>query len=96
MGLSLDRKDNGGDYTPLNCRWVTRSEQNSNRRNNVVLEFQGQSLNIAQWAVKTGLLFDVIQQRIKYGKWSIDRALTEQVNIKKARGHNPIGWRREK
>jgi hypothetical protein len=31
-GVTLDRKDVNGDYTPDNCRWATNVEQRANRR----------------------------------------------------------------
>ena len=31
-GLSIDRTDNEGHYTPDNCKWSTTQEQNLNQR----------------------------------------------------------------
>jgi hypothetical protein len=35
-GTTLDRINNNGNYEPGNCRWANVSQQNYNKRNNVV------------------------------------------------------------
>lgn len=40
-GLQLDRADNSGDYSLLNCQWVTRSQNCRNTRENIIVTFRG-------------------------------------------------------
>lgn len=74
----IDRRDNSKGYSPDNCYWATVPEQSRNRRSNVILEFQGESLCLTDWAHRKGMKRATLEARLKKG-WDIGRALTTPV-----------------
>ena len=62
-GMTLDRIDTNGDYTPENCRWLTRSEQQKNRRNSRVIEHQGARRTLREWADALGIKHSTLKGR---------------------------------
>ena len=78
-GLTLDRIDVDGDYTPSNCRWATIAEQNNNQRKSRIVTYNGKSQTIGEWAKETGLNYQTIRHRIDVQLWSAEKALTTRT-----------------
>ena len=79
---SIDRTDNDGDYSPENCRWVTRNEQQSNKRNNHLITLRGRTMTQSAWSRKQNIPVDTLHLRLKRG-WSAEEALMTKVGEKR-------------
>ena len=77
-GGMIERIDNDGPYSASNCKWVSRSDQNRNKRNNHFITANGETMIIGDWARRLGCNPSAINYRIKNGM-SPEEAVTKPI-----------------
>jgi hypothetical protein len=66
-GLTLDRKNVNGNYTPENCRWVSMKTQGRNKRNNQIINTQWGRITISEASEISGIGVTTLCYRLAAG-----------------------------
>jgi hypothetical protein len=76
-GLTIDRIDFNGHYSPENCRWVDMAAQARNTRRSVLITAFGETKNLIDWAQDSRCSVDreTISFRMRKGE-SAESAIT--------------------
>ncbi len=65
---SVDRIDVNGPYSPENCRWASAKTQSRNKRNNRIVEFNGEFITLSEACEKAGVNYRSALYRMNVGK----------------------------
>lgn len=79
---SVDRMKNDLGYSPDNCRWATRSEQARNRRSSKMLEYNGETKTMADWAESFDIPYRLMKTRVRHG-WPMEKIATQPARQRK-------------
>lgn len=79
--LTIDRIEVNGNYEPNNCRWLTRGEQQNNKRDTHRFNINGEILTIRDVSERYNIDLELIRHRISAG-YTIEEILANETKNK--------------
>ncbi len=76
INYSIERIDFNGNYEPINCKWILKTEQTKNKRNNIFVILDSKKLCLSEACRKLNINY--IQTLYKYRK---NKYLPENLKI---------------
>lgn len=65
LGMTIERRDNDGDYTKENCVWATRAQQARNKSGVRKVSVRGLSMCVVDWAAYLGTTTSILYWRAR-------------------------------
>lgn len=76
---TIGRIDSSTNYTPENCRWETRKQQNRNHCRNNNITHNGKTMCLTDWAKESGIPYETLRGRVNKLEWPFDKAISIPV-----------------
>jgi len=80
--FTIDRVNSDGNYEPANCRWVSKADQQRNKRNTLYVTYKGKRIAFCEIIKELSLSRPTVYSRLRSG-WTLEAAL--------ATAHMPSG-----
>lgn len=71
-GLTLERIEVNGDYSPENCEWVTPTMQSRNKERTIKVDIRGRTMTLPEVSARYGINQHTLWYRWKAGKQGDD------------------------
>lgn len=73
--VTLDRINGDMGYSPDNCRWIPNIRQQNNKRNNVMLEYNGEKYSMMDWSRKLNIPYSFLQYHCRIKNETLSQAI---------------------